>query len=68
VDESHQPLGQRLLAGEVGDPRPIPPGDAESLLHLGHPQAMHWRVMEDEPRALRQPRLDLLHLVHPQVV
>ena len=56
------------LVGEIGDPQPLPLQDAEPLLHLVHPRAMHRRVMEHEPRVLRQPRLHLLALVHPQVV
>ena len=67
-DERLQPLRQRRLVGEIGDPQPLPLQDAEPLLDLIHPRAMHRRVMEHEPRVLRQPRLDLLALVHPQVV
>ena len=57
-----------LLVGEVNDPQSFPPEDAEPLFHLVHPRAMDRRVMEDEPRMLRQPRLHLLPLVHPHVV
>src|SRR3954468_11263957 len=68
ADESLQPLGQVLLAGEVDDPQPFPPDDAKPLFHLVHPRAMDRRMMKDEPWMLGQPRLYLLALVHPQVV
>src|SRR5271157_6046462 len=66
--ESHQPLGQFLLAGEIHDPQSLPPGDAEPLLHLVHPRTMDRRMRKDKPRVLGQPGLHLLALVHPQVV
>jgi hypothetical protein len=67
-NESQQPLGQFLFAGEIHDPQSLPSDDANPLLHLVHPRAMDRRMMKVKPRVLGQPGLHLPAFVHPQVI
>lgn len=68
LDEIGKLPGQIRLVGKVSNSQAFPLKDAKPLLHLIHPRAVHRRVVEHEARVTGQPRLDLLALVHPEVV
>ena len=68
ADERVYALGQGVLVREIDNAQPFALQNAEPLLHLIHPGAMHRRMMEVETGMLPQPGFDQLAFVHPQVV
>ena len=68
LHERMKPFGQVPLVREIRDRQTLALQDTEPLLHLIHPRAMHWRMVELEAGMFYQPRLHLLARVHPQVV
>ena len=51
-DKTVQPFGQVRFVREVRDGQALKLQDAEPLLHLIHPRAMHRRMMKFEARML----------------
>ena len=68
LDKTVQPLGQVDFVRKIGNGQALALQDAEPLLDLIHPRAMHRRMMELEARMFFQPGLHLFAGVHPQVV
>ena len=67
-DKGHQALGQVIQISEVTDAEPLALEDAEPLLDLIHPGAMHRQKPTDKARMSLEPGSHLFAFMHTRVI
>jgi len=67
-NKSLQSFSQRLFVGKISNTQTLALENAEPLLNLIHPGAMHWGIVKNKARVLLQPCLHFFALVHSQII
>jgi len=67
-DKGHQLVAEISFGGKIRNPQSFALQNTEPLLHLIHPGTMDRRMVKAKPGMRGEPGLNLLALMHPEIV